>query len=269
MFAAVQFAGSAHLPTPKESASAMTDSTLTAAPADPGLFARFIGVITSPKATMEAVVAHPKPFGILFLVAIVMAAFTVGMQSTEVGRQASLDMQVQGMERFGMTISDEMYARMEEQARSPFALVSTLISQFVFLPIMALFFTAIFWAIFNALLGGSARFKQVLAVVTHAMVIMALGVALTIPVQLMQGQMTMQGPFNLGVLVPMMDENSFVARFLSWISLFTLWQTFVTAIGLGVLYRRKTTPIAVGLIATYVVIVAVLVTAFSAFVNRG
>jgi hypothetical protein len=81
--------------------------------------------------------------------------------------------------------------------------------------------------------------------------------------------MTMQGPFNLGVLVPMMDENSFVARFLSWISLFTLWQTFVTAIGLGVLYRRKTTPIAVGLIATYVVIVAVLVTAFSAFVNRG
>jgi hypothetical protein len=269
MFAAVQFAGFALPPAPKERVSAMTDTTASAAPADPGLFARFIGVITSPKATMEAVVAHPRPFGILLVVAIVMAAFTAGMQSSEVGRQASLDMQVQGMERFGMTVSDQMYAQMEEQSRSPIAIVWTVISQFVFLPIMALFFTALFWAIFNALLGGSARFKQVLAVVTHSMVIMALGVALTIPVQLMQGQMTMQGPFNLGVLVPMMDENSFVARFLSWISLFTLWQTFVTAIGLGVLYRRKTTPIAVGLIAMYAGVVAVVVAAFSAFMNRG
>ena len=244
----------------------MTETT-PAAP-DPGLFARFIGVITSPKATFQAVVANPKPIGILFLVAVVMSVFTAGMQYTEVGRQSALDMQVSAMERFGMTVTDEMYARMEQQVRSPLSGVWTVISQFVFLPLMALFFAALFWAIFNALLGGSARFKQVLAVVTHSMVIMALGVALTIPVQLLQGQMTYTGPFNLGVLVPMMDENSFVARFLSWMNLFTLWQTFVTAIGLGVLYKRRTTPIAVTLIGIYVVIVALVVTAFSAFMRR-
>ena len=244
----------------------MTETT-PAAP-DPGLFARFIGVITSPKATFQAVVANPKPIGILFLVAVVMSVFTAGMQYTEVGRQSALDMQVSAMERFGMTVTDEMYARMEQQVRSPLSGVWTVISQFVFLPLMALFFAALFWAIFNALLGGSARFKQVLAVVTHSMVIMALGVALTIPVQLLQGQMTYTGPFNLGVLVPMMDENSFVARFLSWMNLFTLWQTFVTAIGLGVLYKRRTTPIAVTLIGIYVVLVAIAVTAFSAFMRR-
>lgn len=244
----------------------MTDTT-PAAP-NPGLFARFIGVITSPKATFQAVVANPKPIGILFLVAVVMSVFTAGMQYTEVGRQSALDMQVSAMERFGMTVTDEMYARMEQQVRSPLSGVWTIISQFVFLPLMALFFAALFWAIFNALMGGSARFKQVLTVVTHSMVIMALGVALTVPVQLIQGQMTMTGPFNLGVLVPMMDENSFVARFLSWMNLFTLWQTFVTAIGLGVLYKRRTTPIAVTLIGIYVVIVAIAVTAFSAFMRR-
>lgn len=242
--------------------------TAPAAPTDPGLFARFIGVITSPKATFQAVVANPKPIGILFLVAVVMSVFTAGMQYTEVGRQSALDMQVSAMERFGMTVTDEMYARMEQQVRSPLSGVWTIISQFVFLPLMALFFAALFWAIFNALMGGAARFKQVLAVVTHSMVIMALGVALTVPVQLIQGQMTMTGPFNLGVLVPMMDENSFVARFLSWMNLFTLWQTFVTAIGLGVLYKRRTTPIAVTLIGIYVVIVAIAVTAFSAFMRR-
>lgn len=244
----------------------MTDTT-PAAP-DPGLFARFIGVITSPKATFQAVVANPKPIGVLFLVAVVMSVFTAGMQYTEVGRQSALDMQVSAMERFGMTVTDEMYARMEQQVRSPLSGVWTIISQFVFLPLMALFFAALFWAIFNALMGGTARFKQVLAVVTHSMVIMALGVALTIPVQLIQGQMTYTGPFNLGVLVPMMDENSFIARFLSWMNLFTLWQTFVTAIGLGVLYKRRTTPIAVTLIGIYVVIVAIAVTAFSAFMRR-
>jgi hypothetical protein len=235
---------------------------------DPGLFARFIGVITSPKATYQAVVANPKPIGILFLVAVVMSVFTAGIQYTEVGRQSTLDMQVGAMERFGVTVTDEMYARMEEQVRNPLSGVWTVVSQFIFLPLMALFFAAVFWAVFNAMLGGRARFKEVLAVVTHGMVIMALGVALTIPVQLLQGQMTMTGPFNLGVLVPMMDENSFIARFLSWINFFTVWQTLVTAIGLGVLYRRRTTPIAVTLIGIYVVIVAIVVTAFSAFMQR-
>jgi hypothetical protein len=250
----------------------MTETTpaAPAAPAapDPGLFARFIGVITSPKATFQAVVAHPKPIGILFLVAVVMSVFTAGIQYTEVGRQSSLDMQVGAMERFGLTVTDEMYARMEEQVRNPLSGVWTVVSQFIFLPIMALFFAALFWAVFNAMMGGSARFKQVLAVVTHAMVIMALGVALTVPVQLLQGQMTMTGPFNLGVLVPMMDENSFISRFLSWISLFTLWQIFVTAVGLGVLYRRRTTPIAITLTGIYVGLIAIAVTAISAFTGR-
>ena len=118
----------------------MTETTpATPAAPDPGLFARFIGVITSPKATFQAVVANPKPIGILFLVAVVMSVFTAGIQYTEVGRQSTLDMQVSAMERFGVTVTDEQYARMEEQARSPLSGVWTVISQFMFLPLMALF----------------------------------------------------------------------------------------------------------------------------------
>ena len=41
-----------------------------AVPAPKGLIARAIGIITSPRATYEAVVAHPKWFGMLALCAV-------------------------------------------------------------------------------------------------------------------------------------------------------------------------------------------------------
>lgn len=243
----------------------MTEAT--PATPDPGLFARFIGVITSPKSTFAIVVANPKPFGILLVVTLILALFTGGAQFTETGRQAALDMNVQMMERFGRPVTDELYAQMERQAR--FGAYWTLISQFIFMPIVGLFFAGLFWGVFNALLGGSARFKQVLAVVTHSMVIMALGAALAVPIQLAQGQMTITGPFNLSVLVPMLDENSFITRFLSGINLFTLWHTVVVAIGLGVLYRRKTSPIAITLLIVYGILVAIGVSLFSMFMGRS
>ncbi len=50
-----------------------TDSTAGAAPAPMSLVARFIGVITSPKATFQSVVAHPKWLGMLALTTVLMA----------------------------------------------------------------------------------------------------------------------------------------------------------------------------------------------------
>jgi hypothetical protein len=205
--------------------------------------------------------------GILLVVTLIMALFTGGAQFTETGRQAALDMNVQMMERLGRPVTDEMYAALEQQAR--FGAYWTLISQLIFMPLVALFFAGLYWGIFNLMFGGSATFKQVLAVVTHSMVIMALGAAISVPVQLAQGQMTIAGPFNLSVLVPMLDENSFITRFLSGINLFTIWQTVVVAIGLGVLYRRQTAPIAIALLVLYGVLVAVGVSLFSMFMGRG
>ena len=51
----------------------MTDVAAAQPQPSPGLFARAIGVITSPKATFEQIVKNPKPVAILFLVALVIA----------------------------------------------------------------------------------------------------------------------------------------------------------------------------------------------------
>jgi len=232
-----------------------------------GLFARAIGIITSPRATFEKVVANPRPAGILFVVALVIA-LTAGLpQMTEAGRQATLDMQVKQQEQWtGKQVSAEDYARMEQFGK--YGAIFGMVGTFIFLPVASLIFAGLYFVAFNAILGGTASFKQVLAVVTHSQVIGALGAVLGAPIQLMQGTMSYSGPFNLGALAPMLEEGSSLARFLGSISVFTLWGLIASAIGLGVLYRRNSRNIAITLLLIYSLIVGGVIMLFSSF-GRG
>ena len=248
----------------------MSDATPAAEPTPgptpdqtPGVFARFIGIIFSPAATMAAALKDPSPYGILFLAAVVIAVGSAAPQLSPEVQRAVIDMQISTQEAAGVEVTPE--ARQALERFAGLGAIFSLIAAFVFTPIGALFFGALFWGIFNALLGGTATFKEVLTVVSHGMVIAALGVLLSAPMILLQGQIQPAGPFNLGALVPMMDSSSFLYRLMSSISVFTIWQTIVVAIGLGVLYRRKSTPIVVGLLLAYVAAAAVLVAVFGRF----
>ncbi len=241
------------------------------APSQPqtlGLFARAIGVITSPAATFADVVREPRPAAILLIVALVIAVAATVPQMTEKGRQAVLDTQVQTMERLMGPLDDEVYAQLEAQSHSNTRHIYSVVGTLIWLPLMATFFTALLWGLFNVLMGGGATFKQVLGVVTHSMVIMAVGALVAAPIQMMQTTFSLTGPFNLGALVPMLDPESFISRFLRFTSAITIWQMIVLAIGLGVLYKRKSTGIAIGLLAAYGLLVALGVAVFSAFMGR-
>lgn len=232
------------------------------------VISRAVGIIFSPGPTFARALQTPSPWGILFLVTLVISLVSVTPYLTESSRQAMIDAQIEAAERFtGQPLPDETIQAMESQAMV--RLVMTVVSQFIFIPIMALFFGGLFWGLFNAILGGTASFKHVLTVVAHGMVIMALGTAISVPIMLMQGAISMSGPFNLGALVPMLDETSFVARLLGGVNVFTIWQTIVVAIGLAVLYKRKPGSIAVGLLFGYLLFTAVIVSVFGAFMNLG
>jgi hypothetical protein len=221
----------------------------TAAPAsDPGLFARAVGILFSPRATFEKVVQNPKPVGILFLSAAIIALSAGLPQFTEAGRQAALDMQVKQQEQWTkQPVTPQQYARMEQMSK--YGLIFAVVFTFLSLPIFSLIFAGIYFVAFNVVLGGTASFKQVLAVVTHSQVIGALGILLGAPIQMLKGTVTMSGPFNLGALAPFLEEGSKLATFLGMISVFHIWGSIVTAIGLGVLYRRNSRTIAIVLLA--------------------
>jgi hypothetical protein len=231
----------------------MTDTSnpsgATSVPAQ-GLLSRFIGIITSPKATFQAVVAHPRWFGIFALTTLIVACCTALPMFTESGRQAALDQQVHQMESFGMKIDEAAYARMEQgMAIAPY---TTFAGVVVVTPIFVLIVSGILFVVFNAIMSGTSTFKQLFSVIVHAGVISALAQLFTAPLNYMSGSMS--GKTNLAVLLPMIDENSFLGSLLGTIDLFMVWYVIVLAIGLAVLYKRRTQRIAIGLFVVYAVI---------------
>ena len=220
-------------------------------PASQNLIARYIGMIVSPKDTYLGVVARPRWLGMMALTAVIVAFFTALPLTTPAGQQAALDQQVQQMQSFGFTVSDEMYAQMEKgAARLPY---TTGISILVMTPIIAVIIAGIFFAIFNAALGGEASFKQVLAVLVHAGAVSSLSSVLSGTVNYLRGT-AMTSVANLGALLPMLPEKSFAANLLGAVDIFLIWYIVVLAIGLAVLYKRRTQPIAISLLSVYAVI---------------
>jgi hypothetical protein len=222
-------------------------------------------MIFSPAATFRTVVAAPRPAIILLVVALVTGLAAASPQFTEHGRQVAMAMQRQQSERFtGQPMSDAQVAQMERFSR--FSPYFALVGVFIALPIFALLFTAVYWAVFNTILGMTATFKQVLGIVTHSSVVGALAAVVSAPLIYLQDKApSFAGPFNLGALVPMLDPGSFPVRFLTLLGVFTIWQIVVTGIGLGVLYKRKSGGIMAALLCLYFIVMAVIAAAFPSF----
>ena len=119
----------------------------------------------------------------------------------------------------------------------------------------------VLFLVFNVAMGGSATFKQLFAVFVHAGIISALQQLFTGPLNYFRGAVT--SATNLAVLLPMVEPKSFVGRILSMTDLFLIWYLLVLAIGLAVLYRRKTQPIALALYGVYAAGVVVIAAIWS------
>jgi hypothetical protein len=243
----------------------MTDITPpTPVPAEPskgkGLFARIVGVFVSPRATFADVAARPRALGVLLIGLVVVVLGIYALLSTEVGQQAWLDQQVQQREAFGQTIPDEQYRGMERIA--PYVGYIAAAGYLVVIPIFLAIISGILLGVFNALLGGDASFKQVFAIVSHAGLITVLQTLFAMPLD--YARETLSSPTTLGVFVPFLDEKSFLSRLLGTIDLFQIWWLVVLAIGLGVLYKRRTGPIATSLLTVYAVIILAIAAVRSA-----
>ena len=231
-----------------------------AVPAPPvGLVARFIGVITSPRDTFRSVVAHPRWLGMLILTTVIVAVCAALPMTTDAGKEAALRNQVEGMESFGVTVDEAGYERMRRgMAMAPYTTAGAVL---VMSPVMTLVFAGILFVVFNVLLGGEGTFKHVFAVMVHASVISTLQQLFTGPLNYFRGAVT--SATNLASVLPFADPKSFVGRVLSMTDLFLIWYLLVLAIGLGVLYRRRTQPIAITLYGLYAVIVLVIAAVMS------
>ena len=222
-------------------------------PPPPGLLTRLVGVIFSPRGTFPAVVARPAWLGALSVALLIIAVAQFTLLSTQVGKDLALEQNVSMMEAFGQTISDEQYDAMErgmENARFTGPILTLVVT-----PLFMLLTSGILHVMFGMVGGGNGTFKQVYAISAHAAIISALQVVFTTVVTLAAGRLA---GADLSVFVPTLEDTSFVYRFLSAIDLFYVWSTFVTAVGLAVLYKRRTSPIAMVLFGIYLVIALII-----------
>jgi hypothetical protein len=186
----------------------------------------------------------------LAVTTMIVLACTVLPMTTEGGREAMLEAQVRQMESFGMQVNDQMYQQM--RSRMGIAPYTTAAGVLIMSPLITAVLAGILFAVFNAVMGGNASFKQVYSVVVHGGAISALGQLFTGPLNYLRGTMT--SATNLSVVLPMLPEGSFIARLAGMIDLFVVWWVFALAIGLAVLYRRRTQSVALGLFGAYAVI---------------
>jgi hypothetical protein len=232
----------------------MTDATTpsTAVP-QPSLPARLIGVLFSPRDTFAAVVARPRWFGAIAVAVLVMGVAQFALLSTDVGKDLVLEQNVSFMEALGQTISDEAYANMERQME--YARYTGSLATMIFTPLFMLITAGLMHVMFGLVGGGNGTFKQVYAISAHAAIINALQLVFTTIVTMAAGR---AAGANLAVFTPTLEDTTFIYKFLSYIDLFYVWSTFITAVGLGVLYKRRTSPIAMVLFGIYFVIAAII-----------
>ena len=198
-------------------------------------------------------VARPRVLG-AFVITVGIMAVTQGLFfATPVMQEVLFDQQIQMIESLGFEISDQMYAGMEAGiARAPY---TTPISLMFIIPISAAITSAIILGIWGMLLGGAGTFKQVFAILAHSGVIPALQVLFAMPLSYVTRRMASA---TLSVFVPMVEETSFIALFLGALDLFWIWWCVSVAIGVGVLFKRKTGGIAMAFLGLYVCVALVL-----------
>src|SRR6185369_16208873 len=149
-----------------------TQAAGSAAPADApskSLPARFAGILFAPRATYAAVAARPRWLGIFLTVYIITASAATALMSTEVGRNALLARQIAQQESFGRKMTQEQIDRLEKF--SVYFVYATPVLQFAGLALGGLVISGLAFAVFNAILGGDATFKQVFAIVAHSGVV--------------------------------------------------------------------------------------------------
>jgi hypothetical protein len=215
-----------------------------------GLAARLVGVLLSPRETYADVAARPRVLGALLVTLVISTGATFWFQSTPTGQKAVIaqaERTLDLVESLGGRVPDEAYDNLETAAaRAPYQSAASIA---VITPLLMLIMAGIYLGVFNGIMGGNARFKQVFAILAHAGFISGLSIAFNALMGFVRGEAT--GATSLSVFFPMLPESGFVTYFLGFIDLFALWAVLSTAIGLAVLYRRRTGPIATSLYAIY------------------
>ena len=118
-------------------------------------------------------------------------------------------------------------------------------------PITVFFMALIALLVGNTFMGGSAKYGKLLNITAWAFMINILETIVKIP--LMLNKWTLEVYTGLGVL-GIGEKGSFINSLLAGIDIFAIWRIILMAIGMGIIYNKKTRPYAVGMLIAWFVL---------------
>lgn len=189
----------------------------------PNLAVRVWELLVAPGRLFDRLRERPAWIGALLLI-IVVSLVTTWLTPEELMRQAA----TQGMP------ADAPAEQVESAAE--FAGTLSYVFSVIGPPIAVSVVAGLLLFVFNVLLGGAAGFKQLFSAVSHAWIILTLGVLLTLPIMIGAGDVN--AALALHHLAPGLEEG-FLYRFLHGLNVFGLWTTVVLGIGVSRIYPDR------------------------------
>jgi len=211
--------------------------------------ARVLGILGRPRPTLQEVVSHPRWASLLVALTLATAAAGAAVSATEIGQLALVDQWERTALAFGQPVDDSRYTELQAWSRQGPVVAAgnaLLAGPGVALVVSLLVFA---WAR-RSPTSRTVSYRQVLAVVVHAGVILAVGRLVAAP--LVYARETTASATTLGNWFPSLDEASPIARFLGSIDLFTIWWAVVLGIGIAVLSGARARTCAAWIVTVYV-----------------
>ena len=233
-------------------------------PIESGLFHRAAGVLRRPRATLADVAAgRPRWAGVLAL-SSAAASLASGLFSvTAVGRQALVDQWERTAFAFGQELDDAGYAQLVELGD-----YSGLYGVASALAVVAGLSVAVAIALFATLprRDGLPGFRQVLAVMAHASVILAVRFVVAAPVGYVRE--TAANATSVGNWVQLFAQGSSAGRVLALLDVVIVWWAAVAGYGIARLYGRRPGAMVLAFVGGYVGL-ALLLAGIAAAMSSG
>ncbi len=146
----------------------------------------------------------------------------------------------------------EQIEKIDERMSGP--QIGGYISSVLGIPIRVLLMALVALLIGNTFMGGSAKYGQLLNITAWSYMVNILEALIKTPLMLQKWSLNVYtglGVLGIGI------EGSFINSLFTGFDLFALWRIVLIAIGMGIIYSKKTRPFMIALLIFWVLLIVV------------
>lgn len=216
------------------------------------ILSNIINIYLAPGKVFEAVkdFDFKKALTPLLILAVlgIITFWAIQDLATEVGYDTAVE-RIENNSRIDDDQKEEIIIKMDERMSGPNYM--GWIFSFLGNPIVVFFMTLVALIVGNTFMGGSAKYGQLVNVTAWAYMISILENIVKIP--LMLSKWSLEVHTGLGVL-GIGEKGSFINSLFAGIDIFAIWRIVLIAIGMAIIYNKKTKPYIVAMLIAWFVL---------------